>query len=57
MTITVGGPATKGEKELATRYPVEEGLVAGTTKQTGNRVTLVAERSSQVLRRNLVGVR
>lgn len=28
--------ATVGTQEIATRYPVEEGLIARTTKQTGN---------------------
>ena len=32
--VKVGDPATVGEKELRTEYPVEEGLIAGTTKQT-----------------------
>lgn len=32
----VGGLATVGNKELLTDYPVVEGLIAGTTKQTGN---------------------
>ena len=27
---------TTGTKEIATDYPNEEGLTAGTTKQTGN---------------------
>ena len=30
----VGDAATPGEKELLTDYPVTEGLIAGTTKQT-----------------------
>ena len=30
----VGDPATPGEKELLTEYPVVEGLIGGTTKQT-----------------------
>ena len=29
------GPGTVGTKIIAKRYPVEEGLEAGTTKQTG----------------------
>lgn len=32
----VGSPAEVEQKELRTEYPVEEGLIAGTTKQTGN---------------------
>ena len=32
--VKVGSPATIGQKELRTEYPVEEGLIAGTTKQT-----------------------
>ena len=34
--VKVGTPATVGQKELRTEYPVKEGLIAGTTKQTGN---------------------
>jgi len=30
------GPGTSGTRVIAKRYPVEEGLTAGTTKQTGN---------------------
>jgi len=29
------GPGTIGTKIISKRYPVEEGLIAGTTKQTG----------------------
>jgi hypothetical protein len=34
---------TSGEKELKTNYPVTEGLIAGTTKQTGREMGLVPE--------------
>ena len=34
--VKVGDPATIGQKELRTEYPVEEGLIAGTTKQTNS---------------------
>lgn len=34
-TITVG-TGSVGTRFVAERYPVEEGLIAGTTKQTGN---------------------
>ena len=37
---------SKGEKELKTNWPVEEGLTAETTKQTGRTMNLVAENSS-----------
>ena len=30
------GPGTSGTRIIAKRYPVEEGLVAGSTKQEGN---------------------
>lgn len=33
--ITEEGPGSVGTKIIAKRYPVEEGLEAGTTKQTG----------------------
>ena len=32
--------ATIGEKELKTNWPIEEGLIAGTTKQTGRTMNL-----------------
>lgn len=33
--------ATAGEAELKTKYPVEKGLIAGTTKQTGRQENLI----------------
>ena len=40
--VKVGDPATVGQKELRTEYPVTEGLIAGTTKQT-NEPSLIPE--------------
>jgi len=40
------GPATSGEKELKTDYPVEEGLEAATQKQTGRIMNLIPEKST-----------
>jgi len=37
--------ATIGEKEIITNYPVEEGLIAETTKQTGREMRLIPETS------------
>ena len=54
-TITVGSAAGKGEKEIATRYPVTSGLVAGTTKQEG-RVSNLVPRKSLVPRKDKVGL-
>lgn len=52
---------TKGTKEIATRYPVEDGLEAGTTKQTGHVENLVAQglngKKSNVTRRQSEGIR
>jgi hypothetical protein len=56
MTITVGDAATIGEKELKTKYPVEEGLTAGTQKQTGRISNLIAQEGSLVPRREKVGL-
>ena len=39
------GTATKGEKEIKTDWPIEEGLTAGTQKQTGRITNLVPEES------------
>lgn len=44
MTVQEG-PGGKGTKIIRTEYPVEEGLTAGTTKQTGDRI-LIPEESS-----------
>ena len=35
-TVQEDGTGTTGTRYIASRYPVEEGLEAGTTKQTGN---------------------
>jgi hypothetical protein len=43
--MVVVGTGTKGTRYIATRYPVEKGLVAGTTKQTGNTSNLVPTKS------------
>ena len=56
MTIQVGDAATAGEKELKTKYPVEEGLTAGTQKQTGRKTNLVAEQGSLVPKRKQAGL-
>ena len=40
--------STIGEKELKTDWPVEEGLIARTTKQTGRITNLVVEVASLV---------
>lgn len=45
------GPAEVGQKGIRTEWPVEEGLIAGTTKQTGARV-LAVERESLIQRAN-----
>lgn len=52
----VGNSATHNEKEVKTRYPVDEGLTAGTTKQTGNETTLEAEDFSQIPQRLKRGI-
>jgi len=54
--VTVGSAATHNEKEVRTDYPVEEGLTAGTQKQTGREMNLVAEESSSVPERKRVGL-
>jgi hypothetical protein len=47
---------TSGEKELKTKWPVEEGLTAETTKQTGRQMNLVAEKGSLIPRRKKEGL-
>jgi hypothetical protein len=48
--------ATIGQKELRDDYPVEEGLVAETTKQTGV-TNLIAEEADITIQRNRVGLK
>ena len=44
MTVQEG-PDGKGQAAIRTDYPVAEGLTAGTTKQTGDRVLIPEEAS------------
>ena len=54
--VVVGDKATHNEKEVKTRYPVVEGLTAGTQKQKGRVSNLVYQESSIVLKRNKKGI-
>ena len=47
---------TSGTKEIATDYPNEEGLTAGTQTQVGRQENLLPESSSKVLLRNRRGI-
>ena len=49
----VGG---SGTREIATRYPVTSGLVAGSTSQTGHQENLVPEEGSLVPKREKEGL-
>jgi len=53
----VGNAAEHNEKEIMTRYPIEEGLTAGTQKQEGRVSHLVPLESSLVPQRHTIGVR
>ena len=52
----VGDAATHNEKEVKTRYPVDEGLTAGTNKLEGRVSNLVPEEGSLVPQRSKVGL-
>ena len=47
---------TSGEKELKRNYPVEDGIIARTTKQEGHTMNLVPEEGSNVSRRFKAGI-
>ena len=47
---------TTGEKELKTDWPVEKGLIAGTTSQTGRQMNLVPQEGSNIPRREKEGI-
>jgi hypothetical protein len=55
MTIT-SSPVTRNEKEVKTKYPIVKGGTAGTTKQTGTQMNLVATQGSNVLKSSRVGI-
>ena len=55
MTIQSDTAGLK-QKEIQRRYPVTEGLTAGTTKQEGRTMNLVAEEGSYVPEREKVGL-
>jgi len=54
--MVVVGTGGKGTAITKTNYPYEEGLVVGTTKQTGVEMTLVPEEGSNVARRYQTGI-
>lgn len=54
-TVQVGDAATHNEKEVKTKYPVEDGTTAGTTKQTGKTMNLIPD-ISKVSKRKQVGL-
>ena len=56
MSIQVGDAATPGEKELKTDWPIEEGLTAGTQKQTGRVMNLIPESGSSVFNNKTDGL-
>ena len=48
------GPAEQGEKEIKTKWPVDEGVIVETTSQIGRSVKLVFTKGSNVLSRNRI---
>lgn len=41
--VVVGSAAKRGQKEIKTKYPVDEGLTFGTQKQEGRKLALEPE--------------
>lgn len=50
------GTGTTGTRFIKTDWPIEEGLTAGTQKQTGREMNLIAEELSLVTEDDLIGV-
>ena len=48
--------ATSGEAEIATRFPVVDGIIARTTTQTGHIMNLEVEDISMITRRESCGL-
>lgn len=55
MTVQEG-PAKLQEKEVKTRYPIEEGLILGTTKIHGRRSYLKPESKSLISCKQKLGL-
>ena len=47
---------TSGTREIATRYPITDGLIAETTSQTGHQENLIPEYYSNIPDREKVGI-
>ena len=54
--VVVGNPAEHNEKEVKTRYPVDDGLEAGTNTQIGHVMNLIPQIGSKVPKRFKVGI-
>lgn len=54
--MVTSGPGTIGTRYIARRYPVTEGLIAGTTKQEGTKAHLEAKKGTFVPQRKRVGL-
>ncbi len=54
--VIVGETGGSGEAAIATRFPVTEGLIGGTTKQEGTNLRLEPQESSLVLERHKEGI-
>ena len=50
------GPGGKGTRTIRTSYPHVDGLIAGTTKQTGHITNLVPQLGSKVSRNVRIGM-
>ena len=55
MTVT-GETGGIGSLAIATRYPVVEGIIAATTKQTGTILNLIVQEKSLVSAKDKVGL-
>lgn len=54
--MTKIGTGTKGTKYVKTKWPITSGTTAGTTKQEGRQIALVAQKGSNVPRKDKVGL-
>ena len=56
MATIKGETGSKGTQAIATRFPVTEGLVGATTKQTGTTLNLVVQEKSLVSKKDKEGL-
>lgn len=54
MGTVVGDTGGRGTRAISKVYPVEKGLIAATTTQEGNKISLEAQKSRLIEKKDLI---